>query len=93
MMSCHLKLRHYGAIQIYIIIIIISAKALRGNVEIFGILFRIVLRSTSPVFSFILFFQLHQKYPNFTSLVTEGSSVKGVSQRQCVNECKRADQC
>ena len=25
-------------------------------------------------------------------LVTEGSSVNGISQSQCVNECKRADQ-
>jgi len=59
-------------------------------VEIFGILFRIVLRSTPPVFSFrpTLFFQLHQKCPDFTRLMTEGSSVKGVSQRQHDNECK-----
>jgi len=58
--------------------------------EIFGSLFRMVLRSTPPVFSFILFFQLHQKCPNFTRLVTEGSSVKvkGVSQRRRVNECE-----
>jgi len=53
-----------------------SAKALRGNVEIFGILFRIVLRSTVPVFSFILFFQLHQKCPNFTRLVSSERRVK-----------------
>jgi len=42
---------------------VISAKALRGNVEISGIFFRIVLRSTPPVFSCILFFHLHQKFP------------------------------
>ena len=31
----------------------------------------------SGFLSYILFFQLHQKRPNFTRLVTEGSSVKG----------------
>jgi len=37
-------------------------------------------------------FQLYTIFSNFTKKVTEGSSVKGVSQRQRVNECKRADQ-
>jgi len=36
---------------------------------------------------FAIFFQLHQKCPNFTRL-TEGSSVKEVSQRQRVNKYK-----
>jgi len=44
---------------------VISAKALTGNVEIFDILFRIVLRSTLPVFSFILFFQTSPKMSQF----------------------------
>ena len=55
----------------------------------FLVLLITVLRSTPPVFSFILFFQLHQKFTNLNKLVTEGSSVNEVSQRQ---ECKRADQ-
>ena len=46
----------------------------------------------SASFQLYTIFQLHQKCPNCTRLVTEGLSVKGVSQRQCINECKRADQ-
>jgi len=38
-----------------------SAKAVRGNVEIFGILFTIILRSNPPVFSFILSFPTSPK--------------------------------
>ena len=57
------------------------AKALRGNVEIFGVLFRIVLRSTPWYHPFSALglryiFQLHQKCPNFTTLMIELSLVK-----------------
>jgi len=52
----------------------------------FCILFRIVLRSTRPVFSFILFFPTSPKCPNFTRLVTEGSSIKGINASTSVRE-------
>ena len=65
---------------------VISAKAQGGNMGTFSILFRMVLRSTPPIFSFVLIFskldqQMSQYYwtkvcvitNNFTGLMVKGN--------------------
>jgi len=69
---------------------VISAKRMRGNVEIFWYFVQDCFKINSTSFQFYtIFFQLHQKCPNFTRLLTEGS---GVRERLSVNAGKRADQ-